>query len=69
MVSYHAFKHRKRNAATSGTQGPYGDPVRHRVFSGVYQDVREAAGVPDNVFRDSQNHRADWAFSGRSGRA
>ena len=24
-----------------------GDPVRYRVFYGMYQDIREAAGVPD----------------------
>ena len=56
MVSYHAFTHRKRNAATSGTQGPDGDPVRYRVFSGVDQDVREVACVPDNVWSSRAGH-------------
>jgi hypothetical protein len=56
MVWYHAFTHSKRNAATSGTQGPDGDPVRYRVFYGMYQDVREAAGVPDNVWSSRAGH-------------
>jgi len=56
MVSYHAFKHRKRNAATSGTQGLDGEPVRYRVFSGVHQDVREAADVADNVWSSRAGH-------------
>jgi hypothetical protein len=60
MVSLHAFTHRKRNAAASGTQGPDRDPVRYRVFSGVDQDVREAACVPDNVW-------SSWAGHGGAG--
>ena len=33
-----------------------GDPVRYRVFYGMYQDVREAAGVPDNVWSSRARH-------------
>ena len=33
-----------------------GDPVRYRVFYGMYQDVREAAGVPDSVWSSRARH-------------
>ena len=33
-----------------------GDPVRYRVFYGMYRDVREAAGVPDSVWCSRARH-------------